>query len=132
MIYHLATEDEFRLQVRDSVYRPVGLADVGFVHCASEPSVIPVANDYFAEATESVLVLEIDPERLSSETRYEVAAPIEGGGTTHLAGAELFPHVYGPINCDAITGVGVLARNDGGYVWPDGLVPLSVFLEEEM
>jgi uncharacterized protein (DUF952 family) len=128
MIYHIVIESDFRAQLEGSVYLPEGLHDEDFVHCALEPSVIPVANDYYAGAPGRLLLLEIDPARLASETRYEAAAPIPGGGSTHLSSASQFPHVYGPINKDAITGVGVLGRAVGGYEWPHGFMPLDSFL----
>jgi uncharacterized protein (DUF952 family) len=128
MIYHVVIEADFRAQFDGLVYLPPGLHDAGFVHCAFEPSVIPVANDDYAGASGRVLLLEIDPTRLTSETRYEAAAPIVGGGSSHLASASQFPHVYGPINKEAITGVGVLGRTTGGFEWPGGLVPIDTFL----
>lgn len=128
MIYHIVIESDFRAQLEGPVYLPSGLHDNGFVHCALEPSVVPVANDYYAGAPGRLLLLEIDPRRLASGTRYEAAAPIAGGGSSHLASASRFPHVYGPIDKDAITGVGVLGRTVGGYEWPRGFMPLGSFL----
>jgi uncharacterized protein (DUF952 family) len=128
MIYHVVIESDFRAQFDDLVYSPSGLHADGFVHCAFEPSVVPVANDYFAGAPGRLLLLEIDPTLLTSETRYEAAAPIVGGGSSHLASASEFPHVYGPINREAITGIAVLGRTAGGFEWPRGFVPLDSFL----
>ena len=118
MIYHIVTESDLRAHVSGDVYTPASLKDYGFVHCAFQASVIAVSNDYFGEAAESVLLLEIDPERLTSEVRYEAPAPIAGGGTAHLVDAALFPHVYGPINTRAIVRVGVLDVTPDGYHWP--------------
>jgi len=128
MIYHIVMESDFRARLEGAVYLPSELPDDGFVHCALEPSVIPVANDYYAGASGQLLLLEIDPRRLASETRYEAAAPTAGGGSSHLASAPQFPHVYGPIDKEAITGVGVLGRTAGGYEWPPGFIPLDPFL----
>ena len=128
MIYHIVTEADFRARFDGFVYLPLGLLDDGYVHCAFEPSVVPVANDYYAGASGRVLLLEIDPTRLTSETRYEAAAPIVGGGSSHLASAAKFPHVYGPIDREAITGVGVLGRTAGGFEWQGDLQPLDTFL----
>jgi uncharacterized protein (DUF952 family) len=128
MIYHIVIESDFRAQLDDLVYLPSGLHDDGFVHCALKPSVVPVANDYYAGAPGRLLLLEIDPARLASETRYEAAAPTAGGGASHLASASQFPHVYGPINKVAITGVGVLGRTADGYEWPRAFMPLDSFL----
>jgi uncharacterized protein (DUF952 family) len=46
-----------------------------------------------------MLLLAIDPEKLTSELRDEEGRP-----------GELFPHVYGPINREAIADVIPLAR----------------------
>jgi uncharacterized protein (DUF952 family) len=128
MIYHIVTELDLRAHLNGDAYTPSSLNDYGFVHCALQPSVIAVANDYFFEAAEPVLLLEIDPERLISEVRYEAAAPIAGGGTSHLVPAALFPHVYGPINTQAIARVGVLGVMPDGYHWPGNFEALDAFL----
>ena len=128
MIYHIVVESDLRAQFDGRVYAASGLHQDGFVHCAFEPAVMPVANDYFAGAAGRVLLLEIDPTRLTSDTRYEAAAPILSGGSSHLASASHFPHVYGPINKEAIMAVGVLGRTLGGYAWPSGFLPLDSFL----
>ena len=128
MIYHIAIEADFRAGLKGDAYVPSDLAEFGFVHCALEPSVVPVANDYYSDVSGRLLLLEIDPVRLASETRFEAAAPIPGGGSDHLTSAPEFPHVYGPIEIKAIAGVGVLDRSTSGYEWPSGLVPLDRFL----
>jgi uncharacterized protein (DUF952 family) len=130
MIYHIVTESDLRANVRGDVYTPASLKDFGFVHCALQASVIAVANDYFGGAAEPVLLLEIDPERLASEVRYEAAAPIAGAGTAHLVDAALFPHVYGPIHTQAIARVGVLGVMADGYHWPGEFEALEAFLAD--
>jgi len=132
MIYHIVTESDLRAHVSGDVYTPASLNDFGFVHCALQTSVIAVANDYFAAAAEPVLLLEIDPERLTSEVRYEAPAPIAGGGTAHLVDAALFPHIYGPINTPAITRVGALGVAPDGYRWPGEFEALDAFLRERL
>jgi uncharacterized protein (DUF952 family) len=128
MLYHVVTESNLRAQLSGDAYVPSDLDKQGFVHCSFAASVIPVANDYFAAASGSVLVLEIDPGKLTSEVRHETASPIAGGGASHLASASQFPHVYGPIDTDAITGVGVLGRSGEGYEWPAQFMALVAFL----
>jgi uncharacterized protein (DUF952 family) len=124
-IFHLVTEPDFCSGLTPGAYRPATLDDVGFVHCANEQSVLPVADDYFNEAADPVLLLEIDVRLLSSEVRYETAAPIAGGGTAHLASAAIFPHVYGPIDKKAISRLGVLRRAAIGFCWPAEMVALD-------
>jgi uncharacterized protein (DUF952 family) len=122
-IYHLVTESDFRAHSDGQRYLPPDLAETGFVHCAPEASVIPVANDYYAAVEEPLLLLRIDPAGLTSPTRYEAAAPDPTAGTSHLATSPVFPHVYGAIDIAAIDGVGVLAKGADGYVWPTEFVP---------
>lgn len=127
-IYHLTGAADFRAGLDGPEYRPANLSADGFVHCALARSVVPVADDFFAGLAEPLLVLAIDPRRLRAETRYEAPAPIAGGGRTHLADATLFPHVYGPIETAAISGLGVMRRIADGHDWPHRLRPLRSFL----
>lgn len=128
MIYHIVTESDFCSQLESRVYTPLALSGDGFVHCSLEASVLPVANDYFANVSGRLLLLEMDPGRLSSETRYDAPAPLAAGASSHLTSGSVFPHVYGPINTDAITRVGLLGRTAAGYEWPRSFTTLDTFL----
>ena len=75
------------------------LDEVGFVHCAFTHQVEGVVTRYYADRTD-VVVLTIDASRLRSELRIENTS----GGT------ELFPHVYGPLDPDAVVAVTPLAE----------------------
>lgn len=86
----------------DEPYRAASLQTEGFIHCSYGPQVAASANRFYASASE-LLVLSIDPDRLSSPLKAEPA----GSGET-------FPHVYGPINRDAVTSVRALARDEAG------------------
>ena len=66
----------------------------GFIHCSDAHQVVWVANQRFRDRQDLVL-LEIDPARLTVEVRYE---NLEGG-------EQLFPHVYGPIPVVAVVQV---------------------------
>lgn len=127
MIYHIVTASALLANLQGGFYSPPTLVEDGFVHCSAKVSVLAVANDYFAGESEQVLLLEIDPDKLTSALRYERAAPIPGGGTSHLAVEESFPHVYGPIDKGAIVGVGVLDKTPNGYRWPIAFVPLDSY-----
>jgi uncharacterized protein (DUF952 family) len=118
MIYHIVSEADYRSHNDGQRYLPSDFAADGFVHCAMEASVLAVANDYYAAVGDTLLLLRIDPTRLKSPTKYEAASPARDAGTSHVATAPVFPHVYGPIDIAAIDGVGVLTKSDRGYVWP--------------
>ncbi len=118
MIYHVVSESDFRSQLVGSTYVPANIITDGFVHCSLEASVIPVANDYYAAVVDNLVLLKIDPNRLTSETRYEEAAPIAGGGTSHLTSSPRFHMSMGRSGIAAITGVGLLGKTASGYAWP--------------
>ena len=66
------------------------------------PQVTASANRFYADASE-LLVLHIDPSRLTSPLKAEAA----GSG-------ELFPHIYGPLNRDAVVSARTLERDEAG------------------
>ncbi len=128
MIYHIVPEADYRSCNDGQLYLPASFAADGFVHCALEASVLAVANDYFAGVSGTLLLLSIDPARLTCLTRYEAAAPARGAGSSHVATSPVFPHVYGPIDNIAVDGVGVLTRGEHGYVWPTTFMSVAEHL----
>ncbi len=64
--------------------------DEGFIHCSFAGQLNGVLERYYSEV-ESVMILGIDPDKLASEL---VSEPSTGG--------ENYPHIYGPINRNAI------------------------------
>ena len=95
LIYHLALARDWDDARRAGEYRVSTrgrtLDEVGFIHCSRTHQVAPVAAAFYAGVTGLVL-LAIDPARLTSELRYEA-----GPGSD-----ETFPHVYGPIDLAAV------------------------------
>lgn len=80
---------EYRVSTRDRT-----LDEVGFIHCGFEDQVGRVAKAIFA-GTSGLVLLIIDEARVRSEIRHENL----GGGD------EVFPHIYGPLNLDAVVEV---------------------------
>jgi uncharacterized protein (DUF952 family) len=132
-IYHIVTQADFRSCSDGQRYVPGDFGATGFVHCALEASVLPVANDYYSAVSEPLLLLRIDPDRLTSETKYEAASPSPDAGASpspdagasHLATSPVFPHVYGPIDLAAIDGVGLLRKGRHGWEWPAAFTPIA-------
>lgn len=75
------------------LYEHPSLAAEGFIHCSFDHQLDGVIERYYSGAQELIL-LEIDSEKLTSEL---VSEPSTGG--------EIYPHIYGPINHDAIVSV---------------------------
>ena len=128
MIYHIAAEKDYLHSIKCDSYIPTNFNDNGFVHCALEVSVISVANDYFSNVGDNLLLIKIDPLKLQSETKYESAAPEKDAGMQHISTSPVFPHVYGPIDNSSVEGIGVLLKETNGYLWPKKFVSLSEYL----
>ena len=101
-IYHLVPPSTWNA-VGSGPYRAESLQTEGFIHCSNEAQVARVANLFYANQAE-LLVLRIDTDRLTHPVVDEDA----GSG-------ERFPHVYGPIEREAIASVRPLERDAEGH-----------------
>lgn len=86
----------------------------GFIHCSTADQVHLPANALARGRTDLVL-LEIDPARLTSAVRCEPGDPADPNSMK-------FPHVYGPIEVDAVVAVHeFIPGPDGSFAVPDEL-----------
>jgi glutathione S-transferase len=86
------------------------LAEEGFIHASSASQVTGVANRYYRHVQGDLLLLAIDPERVRAEVRWD-----------EVPGSPLpFPHIYGPLNVDAVVSARPIAPG------PDGTYQISV------
>ena len=130
MIYHIVKEKDYRSRNDGKQYLPWNFDENGFVHCALETSVLPVANDYYANVEEKLLLLRIEPLMLKSQTKYEPALPEKGMSTLHVNSSPVFPHVYGPIDNSAVNGIGMLVKGSTRYVWPKEFIPITEYFND--
>ncbi len=99
IIYHLAFRSDWEAGVAAGEYRAPSLADEGFIHAsADEEQMLRVAARLFAGRTD-LLALDVDTDRLPDDSPL-IREPARSG--------EIYPHVYGPINPDAVLRVRVL------------------------
>ncbi|OEJ28522.1 hypothetical protein AS594_32630 [Streptomyces agglomeratus] len=99
MIYHVVPLDEWAARP-DRPYAPASLAEEGFVHCSpDDATTLAVVNAFYRSAPRPLLVLCLDESRLSAEVVREEAVPAPPPG---VARGTLFPHVFGPVNRDAV------------------------------
>jgi uncharacterized protein (DUF952 family) len=95
VIYHIARVVDWVAGVEAGAYtvstRGRTLAEEGFLHASTAAQVAGVANAFYAGAGDLV-VLAIDEGLLSAQVRYE---EVPGA-------AEPYPHIYGPLNPDAV------------------------------
>ena len=102
-IFHLTPAATWADARRAGVYAADSLATEGFIHCSTAEQVVWVANNRFRDRHDFVL-LHIDSGRLSAPVKYE---NLEGG-------AQMFPHVYGPLNLDAVIAVTPFRPDESG------------------
>ena len=98
MIYHVTQRHAWEQALRDGSYSAASLATEGFIHTSSREQVAGVLQRYYKNATDLVL-LHIDESKLSSSLKYELAPSVN----------EMFPHIFGPINIDAVAEVEIIS-----------------------
>ena len=111
MIYHITSRKAWREAQQRGDYRVESLESDGFIHCSTNTQVLPVAEKYYPRQR-GLLVLMIDPALLSSDLRWE--PPSGGAPPPGVPEGEAFPHIYGPINLNAIVKVFDLETNPDG------------------
>ena len=108
-IYHLAFRADWEAGLAAGEYRAPSLAEEGFIHAsADEAQMLRVAARLFA-GRDDLLALDVDTERLPAHSPV-IREPARSG--------EIYPHVYGPINPDAVLRVRALvpdAVNPGAF-----------------
>ena len=90
MIYHVTTQKNWENALQQGFYETTSLAAEGFIHCSTKEQVPGVLLRYYA-GVRHLMLLHIEENKLTALLKYET-------GTN----GELFPHVLGPINKDAI------------------------------
>ena len=116
MIYHITSRMAWSEARQRGDYRAGSLETEGFIHCSTNEQVIPVTEKYY-KGQEGLLVLVIEPERLTSDLKWE--PPAEGAPPPGVPEGDLFPHIYGPINLEAVIRVLDLeSQPDGRYSFP--------------
>jgi uncharacterized protein (DUF952 family) len=108
LIYHIATRADWERALADGEYTRSSvdktLAEEGFIHASQASQVARTANRFYRDVAGDLVLLVIDPVLLRAEVRYE-----------EVPGAELpFPHVYGPLNVDAVIDARPLAPGPDG------------------
>ena len=88
-IYHIVLP-EIWAAFNGELYSAASLETESFIHCSFNGQLEAVLGRYYSNV-DSVVILEIDSEKLTSNLVNE---PSTGG--------EIYPHIYGPINRDAI------------------------------
>lgn len=107
------------------------LVDVGFIHACRADQVAGVANSHY-RGLRGLVLLVIDPKRVQPEIRHEAAnttnratrpAAWEMTSEHPEPAEETFPHIYGPLNVDAVVeAVPFESSTDGHFTFPTELI----------
>ena len=102
MIFHITAQSAWQVAQAEGTYQAPSLKTEGFIHFSTESQVVATANRFYRGKTDLVL-LSVEPSRLKPELRYEDTA---SHGT--------FPHLYGPLNLDAVVDVRLFSPDADG------------------
>lgn len=91
IIYHIATKEGWEQAKQDGNYVHSSLRDEGFIHCSLDQQVAGVLERYFS-GQPGLIKLVIDTDRLTSKYVFDWSPST----------ADTFPHIYGPVNLDAV------------------------------
>jgi uncharacterized protein (DUF952 family) len=120
LIYHITTRNAALTARQTGEYRTESLAEAGFIHLSQRHQVLGVANAFYT-GQKDLAILVVDPSRLKADLKYE--PPVHPSTSDSAPSAEnLFPHLYGPLNFDAVVNVvDLLANADGKFEMPETL-----------
>lgn len=99
MVYHLMPQSEFDRQPADESVIEPSLAVEGFIHLSATPDQVTwVANRFYRDVVDLVALV-VDERLLTATVQYD-ATP-DG----------IFPHLYGPLDREAIAAITPLRRD---------------------
>ncbi|MEG4046354.1 DUF952 domain-containing protein [Microcoleus sp. Pol17_C1] len=109
IIFHITRSQQWEEAKQVQSYRGDTLDTEGFIHCSTLTQVLRSANKFFVGQT-GLLLLWIDSDKVEAELKYEYAA------------GENYPHIYGPLNVDAVLKVVEFEPGaDGKFELPEEL-----------
>jgi uncharacterized protein (DUF952 family) len=94
MIYHVTTKSQWDEAVSKGFFEVESLQIEGFIHMSKIDQVEGVLNRYYQNVSDLVL-LHVEENKLTAEIKYELSPSVN----------QEFPHVFGPINIDAVVKV---------------------------
>lgn len=94
IIYHIAFAEDWNQAKKKGAYEHPTLKAEGFIHCSLEQQVQGVLDRFF-EGKTGLVKLVIDTDKLTSRYVFDWSQST----------ADTYPHIYGPINTDAVVEV---------------------------
>jgi len=94
IIFHITHNSDWKQAQEKGFYEAPSLREEGFIHCSQAGQVAGVLQRYYKGKTDLVR-LSVDTDKLTMPLKYELAPSVN----------EEFPHIYGPINLEAVVEV---------------------------
>ncbi|MFL1898496.1 DUF952 domain-containing protein [Streptomyces tauricus] len=111
MIYHVVTLGDWSARP-EAPYAPASLVRDGFIHCAPDAeTTLAVVNAFYRDSPRPLLALVLDEARLTARLEFEAADPTPPPG---VGANVLFPHLFGPLDRDAVERVLEIEWDDDG------------------
>ena len=113
--FHMLPAAELAAARACGEHRPAAYAADGFVHLGSNAeTLVDTGNHFYQSVPGEWYVLTIDAAKLRAEVKIEPAAPVGSVASPEAAAGLLFPHLYGPLNMDAVTSIDAFDRTPSG------------------
>jgi uncharacterized protein (DUF952 family) len=108
LLLHITSRAQWDRARFAGMYRTESLDTEGFIHCSTRAQVLSVANSIFRGERDLVLLC-IESSRVQAPIQFDADKT-----------GERFPHIYGPLNTDAVVrSVALPQGSDGQFTLPD-------------
>ena len=105
IIYCLVPKTYWANYLGKETYVPRDYEQEGFIHATKGDDLLrKVANRVYADYTDELYLMVINEEKIHSEVKYEMAKD-----------GNLYPHIYGELNQDAIIELRHMIRSNGSW-----------------
>jgi uncharacterized protein (DUF952 family) len=91
IIFHVTTAIEWQAALQKGMYESASLPVEGFIHCSLAHQVEGVLERYFTDQN-GLVKLVVETDKLNSQYVQEWSPSTQ----------DIFPHIYGPININAV------------------------------
>jgi len=110
-IYHIVKRGDWERAQAAGEYRAASLETEGFIHASYADQIIGSANKHYMGISDLILLV-IDPGKVKAKLQDDPVKLADGGQT-------FFPHIYGPLNPDAVVRtIDFPVSADGTFVMP--------------
>ena len=111
IILHITTRHEWEAALKQGSYKPEMFDVEDFIHCSTTEQVVDTANKFFKDEADLVLLC-INSKKVKGEIVYE----------NLVGGEKQYPHIYAPLNTDAVERViDFHPAADGHFQYPEAL-----------